>query len=55
MAMKEREGYHKRVMEKEFSLEKKRENAAMINRVSRLSGLKDPVCSIKSSSSPLSN
>ena len=34
MAMKERDGYHKRVMEKEMDLENKRENAAMINRVS---------------------
>ena len=34
MALKEREGYHKRVMEKELDLENKRDNAAMINRVS---------------------
>ena len=33
MALKEREGYHKRVMEKELDLENKRDNAAMINRV----------------------
>lgn len=32
MALKEREGYHKRVMEKELDLENKRDNAAMINR-----------------------
>ena len=31
--MKEREGYHKRVMDKEMDLEKKRENAQGINRV----------------------
>ena len=42
MAMKEREGYHKRVQEKEYTLERKQENAAMINRVSRLRALKDP-------------
>ena len=37
--MKEREGYHKRVMEKELDLEQKRENATMINRVSNSSNL----------------
>ena len=35
--MKEREGYHKRVMEKEIDLENKRDNATMINRVSNSS------------------
>lgn len=39
MSMKEREGYHKRVMEKELDLEQKRENATMINRVSNSSNL----------------
>ena len=37
--MKEREGYHKRVMEKEIDLENKRDNATMINRVSNSSNL----------------
>ena len=32
--MKEREGYHKRVMEKEHDLENKRENVQVIARVS---------------------
>ena len=32
--MKEREGYHKRVMDKEQDLENKRENASNISRVS---------------------
>ena len=39
MSMKEREGYHKRVMEKEIDLEQKRENATVINRVSNSSNL----------------
>ena len=39
MSMKEREGYHKRVMEKELDLEQKRENATVINRVSNSSNL----------------
>ena len=39
MSMKEREGYHKRVMEKELDLEQKRENATVINRVSNTSNL----------------